>query len=92
MFVLRSTHTAALKQAEESHRAVIAALEARISDLHKLVFVQAPTREQEHPIRVANAVLDGTEVMPQENERLEEEMREANRILSGSYDAVEETW
>jgi len=99
MILLRSTHEKiiqaydrALSSEKESHKAVVAALEARIADLRAMVFVSAPSHSEEFPARVVNAVLDGRETMPQENEDLEAEMREANRILSGEYDNVHDTW
>lgn len=92
MFVLKSTHEKLMSLQREHYEAALVTLHERIDDLRKLVFVEKPTWEQEHPIRVANAVLDGQEVMPDEDERREQEMREANRILSGAYDNVEESW
>lgn len=92
MFILRSTHEK-LVQAEKARcEAVVAQMEKRLEDLSRLVFVPTPTQAQEHPIRLANAIIDGQEVMPQDDARIEADMREANRILSGEYSNSEETW
>lgn len=93
MFVLKSTHERILETERTSHKAVVSALEARIADLSRLVFVQTPSRSEEHPLRVANAILDGVEVMPKvDPEQEAAELAEANRILSGEYSNTEESW
>lgn len=93
MFVLKSTHERILATEREANKAVVQALEARISDLSRLVFIPAPSRSEEHPIRVANAILDGVEVMPKVDASQEaEEIAEANRILSGMSDRFEDSW
>lgn len=92
MLVLRSTHEKLLKAERDRCDAVLAQMREQIADLRKLVFVPEASHAQEHPIRLANAILDGQEVMPDESEKREEEMREANRILSGEYSNVEESW
>jgi len=92
MFVLRSTHEKLL-QAERAHsQAVVAQMQEQIADLRRLVFVPTPTQIETLPARVANAILDGQEVMPQDDAAKEAEMREANRILSGEYSNSEDTW
>lgn len=92
MILLRSTHERILKAERDAAQVVVASYEARIQDLRSLVFTSEPTRLETLPIRTVNAILDGVEVLPNENESLEKDMAEANRIFSGAYDAVEETW
>lgn len=92
MFILRSTHEKLIQAEKARCEAVVAQMQEQISDLRKLVFVPTPTQAQEHPIRLANAIIDGQEVMPQDDAAKEAEMREANMILSGAYDNVEESW
>ena len=93
MFVLKSTHEKMLEMQRQHYEAALVALHERLDDLRKLVFIEKPTHAQEHPIRVANAILDGQEVMPTTDPKQEEaDLAEANRILSGSYDSIEETW
>jgi hypothetical protein len=92
MFILRSTHEKLIQAERARCEAVVAQMQEQIADLRKLVFVPTPTQIETLPVRVANAILDGQEVMPQDDAAKEAEMREANRILSGAYDNVEESW
>lgn len=85
MFVLHSTH----KLVVAGYEARIAELHSQIADLKRLVFVSEPSHAEQLPIRMANAVLDGDEVLPQKDETLEYAQREAARIFSGEYDYVE---
>lgn len=93
MFLLKSTHEK-LIQAEKSRcESVVAQMQEQIADLRRLVFVPEATPEQTLPIRAANAILDGQEVIPtRDAEQDAKDLAEANRILSGSYDNVEESW
>jgi hypothetical protein len=91
MFVLKSTHEKLIQAEKQRCDDVVAQMQARIQDLSRLVFVSEPTHEQTLPIRAANAILDGVEVMPKRDEKLEaDELAEANRILSGEYSNSEE--
>lgn len=92
MFILRSTHEKLIQAEKARCEAVVAQMQEQIEDLRRLVFMPTPTPAQEHPVRVANAILDGQEVMPQDDAAKEAEMREANRILSGEYSNSEEAW
>lgn len=92
MFILRSTHEKLIQAEKARCEAVVAQMQEQISDLRKLVFVPTPTPSETLAVRTANAILDGQEVMPQDNAQIEAEMREANRILSGEYSNSEETW
>lgn len=93
MFVFKSTHEKLL-EAEKSHcTAIISQMQEQIADLRRLVFVPTPTPAETLAVRTANAILDGVETMPREDaEREAAELAEANRILSGQYDNVEESW
>lgn len=92
MFILRSTHEKLIQAEKARCEAVVAQMQEQIADLRKLVFVPTPSPLETLPVRTVNAVLDGAEVMPQDDEAREAEMREANRILSGEYDNHEEAW
>jgi hypothetical protein len=92
MFILRSTHEKLIHAEKARCEAVVAQMQEQISDLRKLVFMPTPTQIETLPIRTANAILDGQEVMPQDDALKEAEMREANRILSGEYSNSEEAW
>lgn len=93
MLILKSTHERILAAEKAGLEAVIVSLQDQIADLRRLVFVPKPTHAEEFPIRAANAILDGQEVMPTiDPEQEKRELEEANRILSGDYDRVEETW
>lgn len=92
MFVLRSTHEKLIQAEKARCEAVVAQMQEQIADLRKLVFVPTPSPLETLPVRVANAVIDGLEVMPQDDAAREAEMREANMILSGAYDNIEESW
>ncbi len=85
MFMLASTHAAIIA----SYESRVAELHSQIADLKRLVFVIEPTHAEQLPIRMANAVIDGNEVLPQKDETLEYAQREAARIFSGEYDYVE---
>ena len=87
MFVLKSTHNREVALYES----VITSLKEQIDDLRKLVFVSEPSETQTLPIRAANAILDGQEVIPTTDPRKDaEDLAEANRILSGEYDQFNE--
>jgi hypothetical protein len=93
MFVLRSTHQKLLSAEKAHHESLIAQMQEQIADLRRLVFVPTPTPAETHPIRLANAILDGVEVMPKvDPEQEAADLAEANRILSGQYDNQEEAW
>jgi hypothetical protein len=93
MFVLKSTHEKLLQAEKVRCESVVAQMQEQIADLRRLVFVPTPTPSETLAVRTANAILDGQEVMPKEDARREEEeLAEANRILSGQYDNVEESW
>lgn len=93
MFILKSTHRALLTLERERSDALVSQMQEQISDLRRLVFVPTPTPAETLPVRLANAVLDGVEVMPKSDpEQDSEDLAEANRILSGTYDRVEDTW
>lgn len=93
MFILKSTHKALLAAERSRCEAVVAQMREQISDLRRLVFVPEATADQTLPIRAANAILDGQEVIPtRDDEQDAKDLAEANRILSGQYDNVEESW
>lgn len=93
MFVFRSTHEKLIKAEKERCADLLLAMQEQIKDLRRLVFVPTPTHAETLPIRAANAILDGQEVMPTlDPEKEATELAEANRILSGNYDNIEESW
>jgi hypothetical protein len=91
MFVLKSTHEKLIQAEKQRCADIVSQMSEQIADLRKLVFVPTPSHLETLPVRQANAILDGVEVMPRADQKAEEQaLAEANRILSGDYDRFEE--
>lgn len=92
MFISQSRHTELVRVLTEQYESRLSELQNQISDLRRLVFMPNPTRAETLPVREANAVLDGHEVLPMADEETEERVREINRLISGDYDNSDAMW
>ena len=89
MFMLVSTHKAALDALKSAHAAELAAYRMHLEDLQRLVFPPQNTTsiplvqlEADAVLSVRETTVDLTE---EELKRREDEISERNRILSGQY-------
>lgn len=92
MLMFKSTHTALLKAEARRCTDLLAQKDELIAELRKLVFIPVATHEALLPARTANAVLDSLDVQPQLTAEMENDLAEANRIISGDYDRAEDSW